>query len=1011
MSEFIPYKLSSDLIEKLPIKNGQYIFNKDNGISYLDISDSRRLQTTVGSIDEYNNIILGDKEKYKSNIIIAKDYLIFGTNNKVQKYYQYPTLLNFTVTYADEEYTLDLSTKVNSFRNNREYIVEFEKNNTFTFTFITNVTLEIKIPLSSLPSGKTNYNTVNIYESSYYGKFNSNLTGIIFGKNNQDLLMGRDNYIIGNSNILNGDASNETYGILLLGENNQLTYNNSQGYNNYYIGYNNKFKFLNWNNYNHLFGSQNQGEFYGMHNYIFGGNNQIFSDSNEALYYNLCFIYNSKFAKTKFNSNIILGNDLIFSTNTYLPNQLNDIRYCQIIGSQLKYSAMPMNKTVIIGNSITISSNSNQENYNNVILGNDLKILGTGSLNNSVFLGYNNIITTLANNIFMAGNNNTFSGSSSNYGLAVFGQYNQITGDGQQSFVCGNQNNINSAYSCLVTGDRNMIGNKTTSKSSYQSYIGGYNCQIGQANYSLIHGNTMQLMGVGVYYSIITGNQINGSTGYAYYSNISGQGITFGGGNIYNSIVGGKGITFINGTANRNLICGSGIQIKLWTDDSFIGGTNNQTQYINSCIIHGNTNIILSNVNSINSIISGSSNKVLTSNTTETTTTKEGRLGNSLLLGENNNIQTWIINSAILGNNNVITSTSDLNDTVAASSQKKLSNSLILGEHLTYDYIESSNQSSIVLLGKYNDITSTTSDKIIVVGGGYLDEENIEIRKNIFELDQQGNLHITGNLMVDGEIIPSETETIAAFSIDDASIPIYDDIIIKHWKPQCLYSVETVVVYTGKLYQCIDTHESTEDFINDINSWRELNQCIRIWQSNIKYMANEIILYNNSLYNCKESHISNELFEEDYIYWNILTGEQGNDGKTCSIEVIENENGYNLIITNDGAETQTIHINNSEKITTTKKDIILSIPATRWDTSSLPYKQIIACPQITEELNPRIDLIVSEDIEIGLQELEAFDCITRGTTSRNEEELMGYLTLYCYKTCPQKDLNIIVEIV
>ena len=60
---------------------------------------------------------------------------------------------------------------------------------------------------------------------------------------------------------------------------------------------------------------------------------------------------------------------------------------------------------------------------------------------------------------------------------------------------------------------------------------------------------------------------------------------------------------------------------------------------------------------------------------------------------------------------------------------------------------------------------------------------------------------------------------------------------------------------------------------------------------------------------------------------------------------------------------------------------------------------------ITADINPRIDIIVSDGVSLGIKEEAAFACVTKGVTSD------GTLTLYCYEEKPTVDMNIMIEVV
>ena len=91
-------------------------------------------------------------------------------------------------------------------------------------------------------------------------------------------------------------------------------------------------------------------------------------------------------------------------------------------------------------------------------------------------------------------------------------------------------------------------------------------------------------------------------------------------------------------------------------------------------------------------------------------------------------------------------------------------------------------------------------------------------------------------------------------------------------------------------------------------------------------------------------------------------------------------------------------------VSTDKVDYTCTFKATDWS-SSAPYTQTVNVTGITADINPRIDIIVSEGVSLGIKEEAAFACVTRGVTGD------GTLTLYCYEEKPTVDMNIMIEVV
>ena len=91
-------------------------------------------------------------------------------------------------------------------------------------------------------------------------------------------------------------------------------------------------------------------------------------------------------------------------------------------------------------------------------------------------------------------------------------------------------------------------------------------------------------------------------------------------------------------------------------------------------------------------------------------------------------------------------------------------------------------------------------------------------------------------------------------------------------------------------------------------------------------------------------------------------------------------------------------------VQTTKIDKTCTFLTTNWS-NTVPYTQTVAVEGITESLNPRIDIIISDNVVTGKKEEIAFSYVTKVTTGD------GILTAYCYETKPDVDLNIMIEVI
>lgn len=92
------------------------------------------------------------------------------------------------------------------------------------------------------------------------------------------------------------------------------------------------------------------------------------------------------------------------------------------------------------------------------------------------------------------------------------------------------------------------------------------------------------------------------------------------------------------------------------------------------------------------------------------------------------------------------------------------------------------------------------------------------------------------------------------------------------------------------------------------------------------------------------------------------------------------------------------------ELSTTKRDLYCTLLESNW-TWTVPFKQTIYIEGITEELNPRIDIVVSDNVELGKKEVTNYSYLTRVTTGD------GIITAECYETRPSVDLKLIIEVI
>ena len=164
-------------------------------------------------------------------------------------------------------------------------------------------------------------------------------------------------------------------------------------------------------------------------------------------------------------------------------------------------------------------------------------------------------------------------------------------------------------------------------------------------------------------------------------------------------------------------------------------------------------------------------------------------------------------------------------------------------------------------------------------------------------------------------------------------------------------------------------------------------------------------------------------------------GDKGDDGYSPTVTATVVSNGVDLTIVDkngtqnvgirngaDGQSAYEVAVDNgytgTEKewlaslkgtdgtttVQTTKIDKTCTFLTTDWS-NTVPYTQTVAVEGITESLNPRIDIIISDNVVTGKKEEIAFSYVTKVTTGD------GILTAYCYETKPDVDLNIMIEVI
>ena len=323
----------------------------------------------------------------------------------------------------------------------------------------------------------------------------------------------------------------------------------------------------------------------------------------------------------------------------------------------------------------------------------------------------------------------------------------------------------------------------------------------------------------------------------------------------------------------------------------------------------------------------------------------------------------------------------------------------------------------------------------------------VKVDGSTITIDESGVIHGANTYE-----LPTASDTVlGGVKVDGDTIKINDGVIsadvIGNWSAGTSYPVGYFVVYDNKLYQCINANSDTSwngehwQLIGGSSSGTTIND----WSASTDYVVGDLVINETTLYQCKTEHTSGETFDEtESANWTALSGEKGvkgDDGFSPTVTATVVSNGVDLTIVdkngtqnvgirngtdgtdgNDGKSAYEIAVQNGYTgteeewltslkgadgvtiVQTTKIDKACTFTADGWN-DTVPYTQTVAVEGITELLNPRIDLIVSDNVATGKKEEVAFSYFTRVTTGD------GILTAYCYETKPDVDLNIMIEVI
>lgn len=338
---------------------------------------------------------------------------------------------------------------------------------------------------------------------------------------------------------------------------------------------------------------------------------------------------------------------------------------------------------------------------------------------------------------------------------------------------------------------------------------------------------------------------------------------------------------------------------------------------------------------------------------------------------------------------------------------------------------------------------------------GYHTHENQTDILDKFTVDESGTLCFNGEAISSYSLPTASVDILGGVKVDNDTIKINDGIIsadvIGNWSAGTSYPVGYFVVYDNKLYECISANndsEWNEEHWNLIGGGNATGTTINNWTASTDYAVDDLVINGTTLYQCKIEHTSGGSFDEtEAVNWSALSGEKGdkgengNDGFSPTVTATVVSNGVDITIVDkngnqqvgirngtdgvNGADGKSAYQSAVDKgfegseenwltslkgqdgvttIQTTKVDKTCTFTAEGWS-SVVPYTQSVAVEGITESLNPRIDLKVSENVVTGKKEEIVFSYFTRVTTGD------GILTAYCYETKPDIDVTIMIEVI
>ena len=311
----------------------------------------------------------------------------------------------------------------------------------------------------------------------------------------------------------------------------------------------------------------------------------------------------------------------------------------------------------------------------------------------------------------------------------------------------------------------------------------------------------------------------------------------------------------------------------------------------------------------------------------------------------------------------------------------------------------------------------------------------VKVDGSTITIDESGVIHGANTYE-----LPTASDTVlGGVKVDGDTIKINDGVIsadvIGNWSAGTSYPVGYFVVYDNKLYECTSANSDTSwngkhwQLIGSSSSGTTINN----WSASTDYVIGDLVINETTLYQCNTEHTSGETFDDtESANWTALSGVKGDDGYSPTASIEQTDTGCTVTVIDKNGTTTANLINGTDGITptidkTTKHWMvgdtdtgIVAEGTTTISTTSItytgtlttsgwsdtaPYTQTVSVSGITADIEPIIDLVISDDIITGIEEFTQWSYITKAITEDDA------ITFSCYKTKPSIELNFKVKVV